>query len=103
MELDDKVIIDLVLSKISSNKSYSSPLNNCKYLLSQFQWVKINHVYWDANRGVDNLAKGGCSLSVDFIVLDVPPTVELCVILNFDAYGLYSLRLSATTLPFMAS
>ena len=103
VELDHKVIIDIVLSKISSNKSYSSPLNNCKYLLGQFQQVKINHVYQEANRGGKNLAKGDCSLVADFIVLDVPLIVELCVILNSNAYGLYSLRLLATTLPFVAS
>ena len=60
-------------------------------------------MYQEANRGGKNLAKGDCSLVADFIVLDVPLIVELCVILNSNAYGLYSLRLLATTLPFVAS
>ena len=47
--------------------------------------------------------KGACSLSSDFVVLDVPPTPDLNIIVNSDANGLYSLRLIATISPFMAS
>ena len=48
-------------------------------------------------------AKGACSLTSDFVVLDVPPNSELNVIVNSDANGLYSLRLIANTSPFVAS
>ena len=44
-----------------------------------------------------------CSRPGNFVVLDAPPTDELCVILNSNASGLYSfLRLLATASPFMA-
>jgi len=52
---------------------------------------------------MDHLAKGGCTLIGNFVVLDFPITEELCIILDSNASGLYSLRLSANTSPFMAS
>ena len=73
------------------------------YLLGQFQQVKVSHVFREANRGADSLAKGACSLSTDFAILDVPPNSKLNVIVNSDAHGLYSLRLSTIASPFMAS
>ncbi|XP_023911962.1 uncharacterized protein LOC112023580 [Quercus suber] len=49
VELDAKVIVDLVLSRKTPNNSYTSLLNDCKYLLNQFQRTKIRHVYREAN------------------------------------------------------
>ena len=61
VELDTKVIVDLVLSINASNKAYASLLNDCRFLLSHFQRVNVNHVYWEANRCTDLLAKEACS------------------------------------------
>ena len=36
----------------------------------------VRHVFREANRGANSLAKGACSLSSDFVVLDAPPTPE---------------------------
>ena len=63
----------------------------------------IKHVFREANKRADSLAKGDCSLTSDFVVLDGPPTPNLNVIVNSDANGLYSLRLIANTSPFAAS
>ncbi|XP_075649790.1 putative ribonuclease H protein At1g65750 isoform X3 [Castanea sativa] len=90
VELDAKVIGDLVLSRKTSNNSYTSLLNDCRYFLGQFQQTTVKHVFREANRGADSLAKGACSLTSDFVVLDVPPTPNLNVIVNSDANGLYS-------------
>jgi len=60
-------------------------------------------VFREANRGADNLAKGAYSLSTDFAILDVPPNSKLNVIVNSNAHGLYSLRLSTIASSFMAS
>ena len=49
------------------------------------------------------LPKEGYSLSADFVVLDSPYFVELCIILDSNAIGMYSLRLSATILHTLAS
>ena len=61
VELDTKVIVDLVLSINASNRAYASLLNDCRFLLNHFQRVNINHVYWEANRCTDLLAKEACS------------------------------------------
>ena len=102
VELDAKVIVDLILSNNTSNRAYTPLLNDCRYLLSHFQHYKINRVYQEANRCADLLAKEACSCLTAFVVLDNPHLVSLCSILDSDAFGLYSLRLLASTLPILA-
>lgn len=36
VELDAKVVVDLILSRKSSNSPYSSLLNDCRYLMNRF-------------------------------------------------------------------
>lgn len=97
VELDAKVILELVLSNNNSNKAYSPLLNDCMFLLNRFQHFKINHVFREANRAADKLAKDGCSSTFDFVILDYLNSDELCNILNSYAKGLYTLRQSANT------
>ena len=104
VELDDaKTVVDLLHSTKASINSFSSLLNDCKYLLRQFHQARIRHVFREANKRADYLAKGGCTFAGTFVVLDFPYPEELCNILNSDASGLYSLRLIANTSHFMAS
>ena len=103
VELDAQVVVNLVLSNKPINNSCAALLNDCRYLLEQFQHVKVTHVFREANKCADNLAKAGCSLPGNFVVLDVPPNEGLCSLLNADANGLCTLRLSARSSPFMAS
>ena len=103
VELDAKVVVDLVLSSKTPNNSYTSLLNDCRHSLQQFQQTVIRHVFRKANRGADYLAKGDCSLTSDFVVFYSPPTPDLNVIVDADANGLYSLRLITNTYPFVAS
>lgn len=91
VELNAKIIVDLVLSRKTTNSSYSSLLNDCRFLLDQFHQVRVSHAFREANRCADILAKGGCSLLEDFVILDSPPSESLCINLNLDASGLYSL------------
>ena len=44
VELDAKVIVNLILSSNTSNRACTPLLNYCRYLLSHFQRYKINHV-----------------------------------------------------------
>ena len=60
-------------------------------------------MFREVNRCADNLARAGCSFSRNFVVLNAPPSNEFCNILNADANGLCTLRLSARTSPFMAN
>ena len=103
VELDANVVVDLMHSSKFSNNSFLALLNDCRYLLCQFNQVRISHVYREANRCADHLAKGGCTLIGTFVVLDSPNSDELCINLDSDVFGLYSLRLLANTSHFMAS
>ena len=97
VELDAKVVVDLVLSRKPSHSPYSSLLNDYRFLLSRFQQVRVSHAFREANRCADSLAKGGCSLLEDFVVLELLPYDSFYVMLNSDISVLYSLRLSANT------
>ena len=103
MELDAKIVVDLMQSSKPSINSLSSLLNDCRYRLRQFHQVRIRHIFQEVNRGANYLVKGGYNFSGTFVVLDYPYSEELCNILNSDASGLYSLRFIASTSPFMAS
>ena len=102
VELDAKVVVDLVLSSSVTNRDYSSLLNDCRYLLSRFQQIRVNHTFREVNRCADELAKRGCSQQEDFVILFNPPAPDIVSLVNEDANGLYYLRCSATTMPFMA-
>ena len=41
------------------------------------------------------LAREGCCLNDDFVVLENPLSNELCILLDADIVGMYSLRLIA--------
>ena len=102
VELDAKVVVDLVLSNSVTNRDYSSLLNDCRYLLSRFQQTRVNHTYWKANRAADGLAKEGCVQQEEFVILFNPPTPDIVTFVNEDAIGLYYVKRVANTLPFMA-
>ena len=75
----------------------------CRYLLGQFHRFKVIHTFREANRCADYLARAGCSLAEDFVVLDMRSSDVLCNMLSTDAAGLYCTRRIATVSPFLAS
>ena len=76
---------------------------NQKKNVGHYDLLTTNFFYREANRCANNLAKGGCTLIVNFVILDSPNSDELCINLDSDVFGLYSLRLLANTSHFMAS
>ncbi|XP_023898480.1 uncharacterized protein LOC112010364 [Quercus suber] len=102
VELDALTVAKLVSDNSTSNRSYSHILNDCRFLQRQFHRFKVSHTFREANRCADFLARAGCSLNEDFVVLDLPSSNVLLNMLSLDATGLYSLRLTAMTSPFMA-
>ena len=81
-----------MLSKKAINSSCAALLNDCRYLLEQFQHVKVTHVFRDVNRCADNFVRAGCSYFGNFVVLYAQPNDGLCNILNVDVDGLYTLK-----------
>ena len=104
-----KLTLSPLLRKVDSGRGkvgYIQTTNTKHQKICNYYWfhqVRVSHTFQEANRCVDILAKGGCSLLEDFVVLDSPPYESLYVNLNSDASSLYFLRLSTTTLLFLAS
>lgn len=50
VEMDAKIVVDLVLSNSISNKAYSPLLNDCRFLLHKFWQVKVKHIFREVNK-----------------------------------------------------
>ena len=103
VELDAKIVVDLVQSNSVVNNSFLPPLNDCRSLLSNFRQVRVGHTFREANRCTDALARKGCSLQEDFLIFNNPPSVEIEFYVTTDADGMYYSRLTTVTLATMAS
>ena len=72
VELDAKVIVDLINSRHSSNTAYSSLLFDCRLLLEMIPHTKVKHVFREANKCADTLARKGCHAHEEFVIFDGP-------------------------------
>ena len=78
IELDAKVVIDLVRKESSNFNSLDALVDDCKEGLKQIPNVKIMHCFREGNKCADNLVRGGALLDQDFAVfIHPPPEVEL--------------------------
>ena len=103
VELDAKVVIELVCATNTPNRYYTPLLNDCSTLLSRFHGMRIKHVYREGNKCADMLARESCWLMDDFVVLDSPLSNDLCILLDADTTSMYSVRLVANYQPTVAS
>ena len=103
VEMDAKIVIDLVLSNANSNCAYSSLLNDCRSLLRKFQQVKMQHVYREVNKVAYGLARMGCTQQADFVTFTTPPYPKVNSLALFDINDLYSLRRSVNVVTAMDS
>ena len=103
MELDAKVIVEMLNNADSSNKKLSPLLFDCRSLMASLTQVRVAHVFREANRCADYLAKHGCYMREDFVIFEVSPSNELDGLLVFDRNGLYSHRWVASTLASVVS
>ena len=103
VELDAKVVIDLVCASNTPNIYYTPLLNDCRTLLTWFQGMRIRHVYREGNKCADMLAREGYCLNDDFVILENPLSNELCILFDVGIAGMYSLRLIANSQSTLAS
>ena len=94
IELDAKVVVDALNSP---NSFSSSILEECRHVANQLPQKIFRHVYREANKCVDLLARIGLLLDNDFIVFSSPP-VDLASVLKADANGVYVNRLCSEPL-----
>ena len=96
------VIVGLLNSKKNPNSAYAPLLFDCRYLLDMFPQVWVVHVFREASKCADWLAKWGCSMQEDFAVFDFPFTADLETLLAKDINGLYHCRLAAASMASVA-
>ena len=70
--------------------------------MARFRQVRVGHVFREANKCTDLLAKRGCSLLENFVVFDTSPSDDLNVLFEADRNGLYYYSHVANTLASMA-
>ena len=78
MELDAKVIVELLNGAECPNRSYSPLLNDCRSLMANLVQVRVRHCFREANQCADFLAKRGCSMMENFAVFDFSPLL-ICI------------------------
>ena len=75
VELDAKIVADLLQADSVTNRFSSSPLlNDCRLLLNSFHQIRMRHVFREANFCADSLARRGLSQAEYFVVFDFPPS-----------------------------
>ena len=102
IELDAKVVVELVQSKTTSNAFYSSLLADCRSLLGRFQHCKVQHVFREVNRVADALAKLRCRMQENFVIMDSSPSDVMSNFVYSDAMGEKFCRLTASNLAILA-
>ena len=61
-------------------------MEDCKQLISQIPQARVRHIYREANKCADFLAKLGTTLDNEFSIFSSPP-VDLLSVLEADACG----------------
>lgn len=58
-------------------------LNDCRILIRVMPNCFVTHIYWEANRCADRMAKMGADLATDFQILyKPPPVVDIDLLFN---------------------
>ena len=86
VELDAKVVVDLMNCSANSNVTNSAVVND-----SHLPQAKVTHCYQEANQCADGLARLGTQQDVDILFYNSPPPSLLyCFLL--DLYGHFCTR-----------
>ena len=88
IELDDKAIVDAFNSPTISSSIVYSIMDDYRHMATRIPQKMFRHIYREANKCANFLARIGILLENDFISFSNPP-VDLVSILEADANGLY--------------
>ena len=94
VELDAKVVVDILHNVNYENNVISPILDDCRQLLSRFDQVQVKHVYRQANGCADGLAKMGAEQESSFSCFSCPPD-DIRSRIDFDGSGMYLVRRGA--------
>ena len=88
IELDAKALVD-AFNKPSHARSVVSHLfEDCRQLADGIPHLHIRHIYCEANKCADRLAKIGLHQSLDFVIHSSPP-VDIIASLEADCQGVF--------------
>ena len=91
IDLDAKVVADLMNNSGSSNAFNSSIVADCRLLISRIPQVKVRHCYRESNSCADALARFGAKMCPDVMYFSSPPPWLFSTYVS-DLYGLYHSR-----------
>lgn len=77
-------------------------LADCRSIMSRFQHCIVQHAFREVNRVADALAKLGCEMQEDFVILDISPSDVISSFVYYDANGENFCRLTTTNLAILA-
>ena len=81
MELDAKVVVDLIKTNAATNKPSAPLLYDCRYLLTRFTQAQVVHVFREGNCCADALAKWGSNMLEGFVFLIGLQMMIFCIYL----------------------
>ena len=87
MELDAKVVLNVISSGNSTSAAYCSLLFYCKLLMEKIPHHTVKHVFREANRSVDALAIMGCNLQEAFVFFNFPLSDAIAALVSADKIG----------------
>jgi len=87
VEMDAKALVDAFSNQNNSNVITSPLMEDCRQLATQIPQVRFMHVYKEANRVANHLAKLGSSMEIDFVIFSSPP-VDIVSVVEADCRGL---------------
>ena len=87
VELNAKVALNVISSRNSTSVAYSSLLFYCRLLLEKIPRHTVKHVFWEANRSADALARMGCNLQDAFVFFDYPPSDAIAALVSANKNG----------------
>lgn len=93
VELDAKVIMELLKSNKCTNRFFSPILDDCRSLSDRFHQVRVEHVYREGIKGINLLARRGAIMLESFVVFTSTPSSDILSIVNMDASDMYYVRL----------
>ena len=88
IEVDAKAIVDAFNSPTSHDAFVSPIMEDCRLMASRIPQRRFRHIYREANKCADFLARLGLLLDSEFVVFSSPP-VDLASLLEADAVGLF--------------
>ena len=87
VELDAKVVLDVISFEKSPTAAYSYLLFDCKLLLEKIPHYTVKHVFREANRSAVALARMGYNLHDNLVFFYYPPSDVIAALVSADKKG----------------